>query len=155
MKRKKVKTPRVMQKNKPVSIKAAGGVLYRVIEGEWYVLLIYRNGVWDLPKGKHEGSEKIRETAAREVSEETGTNLPEKLSYLCDTYHEYREGEKLIGKETVWYSMAESEERELKPQTEEGITRVEWVPLGEAQKRVGYENLKTVLNAFRKQFDIE
>ena len=36
------------------------------------ILLIYRNGVWDLPKGKIEFGESYEDAALREVAEETG-----------------------------------------------------------------------------------
>ena len=35
-------------------------------------LSIYRNGVWDLPKGKLEKGEDFQSAAVREVEEETG-----------------------------------------------------------------------------------
>ncbi len=38
-------------------------------------LFICRNGLWDLPKGHQEAGEDIRDTALREVSEETGIPL--------------------------------------------------------------------------------
>jgi len=36
------------------------------------ILFIFRNGKWDLPKGKAEAKETINQTAIREVEEETG-----------------------------------------------------------------------------------
>ena len=39
------------------------------------LLLIYRKGKWDLPKGKVEKSEKKKHGALRETAEETGLEL--------------------------------------------------------------------------------
>ena len=52
-----------------------------------YILFIFRNGKWDLPKGKAEANETIDQTALREVEEET---VSEDLSIskpLEITYH--------------------------------------------------------------------
>jgi 8-oxo-dGTP pyrophosphatase MutT (NUDIX family) len=47
----------------------AGGI---VINKGNQVLLIFRKGKWDLPKGKSENGESLKKTAKREVVEETG-----------------------------------------------------------------------------------
>src|SRR5690606_27486008 len=60
---------------KSTIIKAAGGV---VKNGEGQYLFIHRLGKWDLPKGKVENNEKMRDAALREVEEECGI----KVDYL-------------------------------------------------------------------------
>lgn len=131
-------------------IKAAGGVVYRKEGGKTEVLLIHRNGVWDLPKGKAEEGEEMIECAVREVAEETGLNrLPRAEASLGTTIHYYKERGGLIEKETHWWSMRlEAEQETFVPQTEEGVTRVSWCEIGEAKRIAGYENLKEVLNKF-------
>ena len=64
-------TEKLMKKFKQLipTIKAGGGIVYNQ-EGK--VLLIKRNGKWDLPKGKKEKGENIATCALREVEEETG-----------------------------------------------------------------------------------
>lgn len=136
---------------------AAGGILFREAEegAEPEVLLIYRRGVWDLPKGKLEENENVRDCAVREVSEEVGCKPPEIRAALAETYHEYHEGEQRIGKTTHWYAMALSEpaeEKDLSPETREGIQKLEWVPISEAAERVGYENLEQLLAEFKKWY---
>jgi 8-oxo-dGTP pyrophosphatase MutT (NUDIX family) len=54
---------------KKMIIKAGGGI---VVNEQNEVLLIYRRGKWDLPKGKLDDGETIEECALREVKEETG-----------------------------------------------------------------------------------
>lgn len=134
-------------------IKAGGGVLYRYINSEVEVLLIKRSGVWDLPKGKLEEGEEIDQCAVREVAEEVGISLPDIDQYLCDTYHEYEESGELVGKTTVWYSMIHKPHVEMTPQTEEGITDLQWLALREAIKKVGFENLRDVLLTFSRHVD--
>ncbi|MDX1591867.1 MAG: NUDIX domain-containing protein [Balneolaceae bacterium] len=128
---------------------AGGGVLYRETDSEPLVLLIYRNDTWDLPKGKLEDGEDVRECAVREVSEELGISEPIIRSSLGTTYHEYEMDGTGYGKTTYWYSMIESRKpQEMKPQREEGISRLEWTPISIAIDRVGFDNLKTVLRQF-------
>jgi len=103
-------------------IEAAGGLVFNA-KNE--LLLIFRRGVWDLPKGKIDAGESKEDAAAREVQEETGLqNLT--LGDLRDTmYHTYREGKQRILKRTYWFEMRTGD-TELTPQAEEDIERAEW-----------------------------
>lgn len=132
------------------TVTAAGGVIFRK-RGEVYeAVLIYRNGVWDLPKGKKEEGESVEECARREVVEEIGISRPFIESFLTETYHEYhRDGDK-FGKTTHWYSMKlPADTSSFAPQESEGISVVEWVDLDVAEQRVGFENLRNVLQALK------
>ena len=51
---------------------SCGGVVYRVREGTTEVVLIRVGRRWCLPKGQVEKGEKLKDTALREVREETG-----------------------------------------------------------------------------------
>jgi ADP-ribose pyrophosphatase YjhB (NUDIX family) len=123
---------------------AAGGVAYNEA-GE--ILMIYRRGKWDLPKGKLDEGELIEDCALREVSEETGL---EKLSLgekICDTYHIYEQNREHLLKRTAWYKMAGSSEDKLNPQKEENIMEARWVrekDLGPFAART-YEAVREVL----------
>ena len=135
--------------NKLKKIQAGGGVLYRIENGETQILLIKRNGVWDLPKGKKEKGENLEKCAVREVCEEVGVTSVKISGFLCNTYHEYREGTYLIGKSTAWYAMhCDNQNEELQPETEEGITELLWTDVEEGLEKVGYENLIKVIRAF-------
>jgi ADP-ribose pyrophosphatase YjhB (NUDIX family) len=108
-------------------IKAAGGLVKN--EKDEY-LFIYRNDKWDLPKGKVEKEEQIKEAAVREVEEECGikvSNLDEKI---CKTYHAYIMRGEVVLKKTYWYNMRCKGQGKLKPQKEEGITDARWFRKG-------------------------
>lgn len=106
------------------TVQAAGGL---VINNKNQVLFIFRNGFWDLPKGKVEDEEDIEVAAIREVEEECGLSRPTLISKLLVTYHTYDTyGENCI-KPTHWYLMQYDGDEELLPQEEEGITNVQWV----------------------------
>lgn len=131
-------------------ITAGGGILYRNREGEPEILIIKRNGVWDLPKGKLEANESISECAAREVEEEVGLNrLPIIEEKIGITTHSYVEEEKHIEKITHWYRMRLSSKVEsFSPQAEEGITEVKWCYLEGVGKVLGYDNLRSIVRQF-------
>ena len=108
-------------------VKAAGGV---VRNSKDELLMIFRKGKWDLPKGKKDRGEKPRQTALREVSEETGIIDLSITKKLENTYHTYKEKKQLILKKTFWYEMYSKQEN-LTPQTEEEITEARWIKTSE------------------------
>lgn len=103
----------------------AGGGLVMNKRGDF--LLIFRNGLWDLPKGKQEPGEDIRLSALREVEEECGIKDLEIRRLICITDHTYRFGDKFILKHTYWYRMLYNQPTELSPQTEENISKATWI----------------------------
>ena len=105
-------------------IEAAGGVVHNS-KGE--LLFIFRNGIWDLPKGKMEKNETIEEAAIREVEEECGIKNLQLERLLDKTYHIYNMSHEYIFKITYWFLMRSDFKGDFKPQIEEGITKVEWV----------------------------
>ncbi|WP_299289629.1 NUDIX domain-containing protein [uncultured Mucilaginibacter sp.] len=105
-------------------IEAAGGLVKN--ERKEY-LVIFRNGLWDLPKGKIEEGEKTRKAAVREVEEECGIKVKKIGRKICKTYHVYRQrNDELALKKTHWYRMKAEGQDKLKPQKEEGITKACW-----------------------------
>ena len=115
-------------------VDAAGGLICNDL-GEF--LLIFRNGMWDLPKGKREKGESTAENAVREVMEECGIPAPELGELICVTDHTYHRDGQFVLKHTYWYSMSVSSSAPTRPQTEEGITQTAWVPAGEIRQYAG------------------
>ena len=105
-------------------IKAAGGL---VKNGEGDYLFIHRLGKWDLPKGKVEPNEKMREAAVREVEEECGIHIDYLGPKLQTTYHTYMMRGRFVLKQTKWYEMGVNKVPELIPQAEEDITDARWL----------------------------
>ena len=91
-------------------IEAAGGL---VVDDAAKVLMIFRNGRWDLPKGKLEPGERIEELQRKEP--------------ITHTFHCYRIREQWVLKRTAWYHMRYVGGQRPQPQTVEGITRAEWI----------------------------
>lgn len=115
-------------------VEAAGGL---VSKDKQKYLFIYRNGFWDLPKGKIEKNEAIPTAALREVEEECGIDSLELEEQLVITHHTYELKGKRVLKPTYWFRMKSDFDGKLIPQTEEGITEVKWFSSEETKKLAG------------------
>ncbi len=129
-------------------IEAAGGIIFNE---EGAILIIFRRGFWDLPKGKIDPGESPEQAALREVAEETGLTKVQLGKFLDHSYHTYRNRkDKRILKRTHWYLMTSSE-MELNLQYEEDIEKAEWVKIEdflESGKTV-YGSIKDILQIAR------
>ena len=127
------------------NIKTAGGI---VIQND-SILFIYKNGRWDLPKGRLERGNSSRKTAIIEISEETG--LPQKdlkvLKKLIPTHYHKKVDGKIIVKKTYSYliEFVGDEKTQLIPDLNENITDCKWVSfdklvlvLEESHERIRY-----------------
>jgi 8-oxo-dGTP pyrophosphatase MutT (NUDIX family) len=125
-------------------IEAAGGLVKNKNE-QW--LFIFRNGRWDLPKGKIEKGEAVKEAAIREVEEECGINELKIIKELPSTYHTYSIEEKNVLKRTYWFEMSTTYNKKLTPQLEEGITDVQWLSKNQLKQVIDntYESVKDVV----------
>ena len=112
--------------------------------GNDYILMIRHRpgGYRSFPKGHVEAGETERETAMREVLEETSvriTILPDFRHVVC---YAPAPG---VEKEVVYF-LARTEQVEAKPRRGE-IAQVEWIPLQQAERCLTHDNDKRVLKA--------
>jgi 8-oxo-dGTP pyrophosphatase MutT (NUDIX family) len=133
--------------SKKFTIMQAAGGMVRNDNDE--ILLIFRRGKWDMPKGKLDEGETLEQCAVREVEEETGLRNIELLGPLVITYHTYHEGTKFILKESHWYRMKAGGNQQLIPQTEEDIHELKWVAADDITSylRNTFPSIKDVLEA--------
>ncbi len=125
---------------------SAGGVVYRVQNGETLFLLIrdsYRN--WGFPKGHLEGNELPDAAAMREVQEETGLDAIELDGEIETIDWFFRFRGRLVHKVCHFYLMR-SRTTHTKPQRAEGITACRWATFDEASRLVSYANARDVLS---------
>ena len=130
-------------------VKAAGGIVQKKDK----LLLIYKKGLWDLPKGKRKRGEEAKETAKREVEEECNIRI-EVMSKIGVTYHLLSAKQGTYGlKKTVWYHMKLLEDKDISPFTEEGIEDLGWYTLqeAEAQLRGSYASIQYIVQQWRWQ----
>ncbi len=125
--------------------RSAGGVVVRNLAGIWHALLIKDPyGRWSLPKGHIEGGESLRETAAREVEEETRIR-PEVVGPKIATIDwTFRHGATTIHKFCTFFLMR-SRTGDPVPQLEEGIVGCAWLPLSDAASRIPYKDTRRVV----------
>ena len=131
---------------------AAGGI---VTNHKNEILMIFRRGKWDLPKGKLDKGETIEACAVREVEEETGISSLELQNMVGITCHEYFDTwiNKNVLKETHWFAMQVNGEPKIIPQTEEDIEEIIWADetaLKECLKNT-YPNIAEIISRFRQQ----
>jgi 8-oxo-dGTP pyrophosphatase MutT (NUDIX family) len=128
-------------------IPAAGGVIENK-QGQ--ILLIFRRGYWDLPKGKLDSQETSKGAAVRECEEETGLSNLYLGKKIYETWHIYREkNNQRALKKTKWFAIKYHGEKMPIPQQEEGITEIIWTTPEQALlKEPMYENIKSVIKAF-------
>lgn len=128
-------------------IEAAGGVVENTEGG---ILFIDRLGYWDLPKGKVEKNEELKEAAIREIEEECGINKPKVKKKLLKTFHTYSAKGRKYFKTTHWYLLRYDGDDKLLPQEEEGITEVRWVNPDEMEEQLArtYNSIIDVLDFY-------
>ena len=133
-------------------IPAAGGVVIR----DEKLLFIFRNGKWDLPKGKIDRGETAQVAAIREVAEECGIRGHQITKALPSTYHIFKSpynetfGQWIL-KETFWFEMEYLGSENGTPETKENITEIRWFAKNELDEVLAntYENLKSVIESYR------
>jgi len=109
-------------------IEAAGGLVTNK-KGEFLIMM--RDGIWDLPKGKLDKGEDYQTAALREVEEEVGLSGLKLLQQIVSTYHTYHLSEDRMLKKTKWFEIYYDGDDIPKPQLSEKITEIRWVKPGE------------------------
>jgi 8-oxo-dGTP pyrophosphatase MutT (NUDIX family) len=125
------KAPSLMESLDLPVIESAGGL---VCNKNHHVLLMFKRGKWDMPKGRIEEGTSREESALREVQEETGLNI-KKLqiqSKLVSTWHTTRHQNIRYLKKTHWFLMQyDGKDDDTEPQIEEGIIECRWIHLSD------------------------
>lgn len=126
-------------------VKASGGVVRKHEK----VLLIFRLGRWDLPKGKLKKKEESIKCAKREVEEECSIKVDVK-ERICSTWHAYVRKGKRILKRTDWYEMNCVDDSNMQPQLAEFIEDVKWMGYKDVMRSVknSYASIQEVIDEY-------
>lgn len=122
---------------------SAGGV---VVFGNTVLLLRKFNGDWVLPKGRIEKNEDIRDTALREVFEESGVKA-EIIKYIGMVHYTYKniKGDETVYKTVHWYLM-QTNSMDAIPQKKEGFVEATFVHIDKVQDLIKYEDERKIIN---------
>ena len=128
--------------------KSCGAVVYVSNPEIKYLLLQYEAGHWDFVKGNVEEGESDRETALRELKEETGIadarflgGFREKISYF------YKRQGATVYKEVVFFLM-EAKNMNVKLSFEH--VAFDWLTYEQAMKKLTFKNARDVLQRARE-----
>lgn len=123
---------------------AAGGL---VTNDAGDILLMFRRGKWDLPKGKQDDGETLEACALREVQEETGLKNVTLGHLITETFHYYSFKGKNILKHSYWYRMHFFGTELTIPQIEEDIMDIQWIKPEHIARYMpySYQNIVDVL----------
>jgi 8-oxo-dGTP pyrophosphatase MutT (NUDIX family) len=124
-------------------IQAAGGLVWRQTKAGKELLLIHRKryGDWTLPKGKRKGSESLKETAGREVKEETGYRTRIK-GFAGATAYNVQGAPKVV----LYWHMETIGEVSTDLDTE--VEEVVWLPVLEALQKLQHPLEKALIDAW-------
>lgn len=130
----------------------AGGIVYRkTISGKVEILLIQDSkSRWTIPKGHIEEGETARQTAEREIREETGLQEMKVQDWLGKINFRYRRGNSLVLMTTeIFLVQAKGDAEQVKP--EKWMTSLGWLSAQEALDKIEYEDIgKLILLGLRK-----
>lgn len=131
----------------------AGGVIFRRSskDNKLEILLIQdAKNRWTIPKGHIEEGETARETAEREIQEETGLQEMKVMSFLGKINFRYRRVSSLVLMTTdIFLVHALGDTDKLKP--EEWMNGIKWFSANEALDKIEYDDIgKIILLGMKK-----
>ncbi len=134
---------------------SCGGVV--IFRGK--ILVLYKNiknkyEGWVLPKGTVEPGEEYKETALREVREESGVQASA-ISYIGKSHYTFTTQDDIVEKEVHWYLMM-ADSYYSKPQREEYFLDSGYYKYIEAYHLLKFSNEKQILErAYAEYLDLK
>lgn len=130
----------------------AGGVIFRRNPKKEVEILLIQDAKnrWTIPKGHIEEGENSKDTAEREIREETGLQQLKVLNWLGKINFRYRRGSSLVLMTTeIFLVKGLGDTDKLKP--EDWMNGIKWFPAAEAVDKIEYDDIgKLILLGLKK-----
>jgi len=140
--------------NEVVREPTAGGVIFRRSPKKptdiEILLIADSKGRWTIPKGHIEEGETPRQTAEREIQEETGLKEMRVVDWLGKINFRYRRVNILVLMTTeIFLVEAKGDTNKITPQ--DWMAGIKWLPVAEALDKIEYEDIsKLILLGLKK-----
>ncbi len=131
----------------------AGGIVFRMTpdERDIEILLIQDSkNRWTIPKGHIEPGETAKQTAVREIGEESGLKNVEVLTWLGKIHFKYRRLEKLVLMTTQVY-LVQSVDKNERPTKEKWMNGIRWFSFADALDAIEYADIEKLMLIAKKK----
>ena len=131
----------------------AGGIVFRMMpdQKDIEILLIQDSkNRWTIPKGHIEPGETAKQTAVREIGEESGLKHVDVLTWLGKIHFKYRRMEKLVLMTTQVY-LVQSLDKNEHPTKEKWMNGIRWFSFSEALDAIEYADIEKLMLIAKKR----
>lgn len=131
----------------------AGGIVFRTNreQNDIDILLIQDSkGRWTIPKGHIEPGETAKQTAIREIGEESGLFHIQVLAWLGKIHFQYRRIDKLVLMTTQIYLVRAMDDAET-PTKEQWMKGIKWFKFNDAIEAIEYEDIEKLMLVARNK----
>ena len=125
----------------------AGGIVFRMTpdQKDIEILLIQDSkNRWTIPKGHIEPGETAKQTAVREIGEESGLKHVDVLTWLGKIHFKYRRMEKLVLMTTQVY-LVQSLDKNEHPTKEKWMNGIRWFSFSDALEAIEYADIEKLM----------
>lgn len=125
----------------------AGGIVFRMSRDntDIEILLIQDSkGRWTIPKGHIEPGETAKQTAIREIGEESGLFHIQVLTWLGKIHFQYRRVDRLVLMTTQIYLVRAMDDAEI-PTKEQWMKGIKWFKFNDAIDAIEYEDIEKLM----------
>ncbi len=131
----------------------AGGIVFRMTpdKRDIEILLIQDSkDRWTIPKGHIEPGETAKQTAVREIGEESGIKNVDVLAWLGKIHFKYRRLEKLVLMTTQVY-LVQSVDSSEHPTKEKWMNGIKWFSFADALDAIEYADIEKLMLIAKKK----